>query len=124
MNFIDNEYLIPIFIGDSAANRKGASRIMKKTGIRAHFFAPRFLPFDGFRYSCHKVFPFRDELISDRIVSFVNSVEEYYCPIILMCDDFARQAVKRNSIPLESACVAMDIEEFFSESMKGSGLSV
>ena len=113
MNFIDNEYLIPIFIGCSAENRRGASRIKTATGIRAHFFAPRFLPFDSLRYSCHKVFPLRDELISDSIVSFVNSIEEYYCPVILLCDDFARQAVKRNSVPLESACVAMEIEEFF-----------
>ncbi len=116
MNFIDNEYLIPIFIGCSAANRRGASRIMKKTGIRAHFFAPHFFPFDALSYKCHKVFPFREELISDRIVSFVNSIEEYYCPIILMCDDFARQVVMRNSVPLESACVAMEIEEFFENS--------
>ena len=116
MNFIDNEYLIPIFIGCSAENRRGASRVMKATGIRAHFFAPRFLPFDGLRFSCHKVFPFRDELISDSIVSFVGSIEEYYCPVIILCDDFARQAVARNSALLESFCVAMEMEEFFENS--------
>ena len=116
MNFIDNEYLIPIFIGCSAENRRGASRVMKATGIRAHFFAPRFLPFDGLRFRCHKVLPFRDELISDSIVSFVGSIEEYYCPVIILCDDFGRQAVTRNSLQLECYCVAMEIEDFFGNS--------
>ena len=113
MNFIGNEYLIPIFIGRSAENKRVAARVLKVTGIRAHFFASRFSPLDNLRYSCHKVFPFLDDLISESIVSFVDSIEEYYCPVIILCDDFARDVVRRNSLGLESACVAMEIEEFW-----------
>jgi hypothetical protein len=120
MNFTENEYLIPIFLGRSSENKKAAAKVLTLTGIKAHFFAPRFSLIERLRYHCHPVVPFRGCWLAESLICFADSAEEFYSPVILLCDAFARDFIKEYGDAVESLFVAMEIEDF----LKEDGLAV
>ncbi len=116
MNFIDNEYLLPIFIGSSRANLKIARRIRKQFGIKGHSFASCHGIRDRLTYRCHKVCPMRDELLALSLQAFYDQLEDYFCPVIVVCDEGARDMIARIRQEIEYAYIITEATALLSGS--------
>lgn len=110
MNWLEHEYLVPVIIGNEPDSLKAAKVIYKATGIRSHLFAEKFSFFQRFTHNCHIVSPMREEFLVDRLASFAASLEEYYCPVLILKTEKS-VLVKNYSDIIESAYVVADLEE-------------
>lgn len=118
MNISEHEYLLPIIIGNGKDAVSAARKIYKKTGARVHLFASKFPFWQRAVFSCHTVEPMRDEFLLESLTSYLGSVEEYFCPVIIICDDHAQRFVNNYSAVVESACLAIRYEDFFEDKSK------
>lgn len=105
MNFIDNEYLVPVFIGNSRVNLNMAKRIRKQLGIKGHAFAPSYNLFERLAFHCHKVSPMADELLVLSLQAFYDQLEDYFCPVIVICDERAGAVIARIRQEIEYAYI-------------------
>ena len=113
MNLIDNEYLIPIFIGRSKQNVKIAKKIRKAVGIRSHLFTEK--PSIGERlvFRCHRVDPMRPDFLMMSLQSFSDQLEEYFCPVIVVTDRLAKDLLCTIRESIEPLFVITDDEKLF-----------
>ena len=119
MNISEHEYLLPIILGNDKNAVSAARKTYKRCGVRAHLFAPSFPFWQRAFFKCHTVSPMRNEFLLESLTSFLGSIEEYYCPVIIICDDRAQNFVEQNSAVVESACMAIRYEDFFENESKG-----
>ena len=61
----------------------------------------------------------RDEFLLDSLTSYLGLIEEYYCPVIIICDGHARRFVDIYSDKVESVCLAVEYENFFDAESNG-----
>ena len=113
MNWLEHEYFMPVIIGNDGFSLKVAKRIYKSTGIKAHVFAEKFSVLQRLAFNCHKIAPQRDEFLLESLLSFAQSIEEYYCPVIVVCNDECRRIVERLSETIESVFIVVDHQELF-----------
>ena len=111
MNFTDNEYFLPIFIGMVKENIGAARTIRKMTGIRAHFFADSFPLIHKMVWYCHKVAPMRDDFLAKSLIDFKDSIEEYFCPVIVICESRAAAISDRIAAKVESDYIIIEFEK-------------
>ena len=116
MNISEHEYLLPIIIGNGKEAVSAARRINKKTGARVHLFASKFPFWQRAFYTCHTVEPMRDEFLLESLTLYLASVEEYFCPVIIICDDRAQRFAEKHSAIVESICLVTRYKDFFTES--------
>ena len=120
MNWLEHEYLVPIVIGNSHDAYVAAKRIYKASRIKAHIFAERFSFLQKMTYNCHTVSPMREEFLVESLKAFADSLEEFYCPIIVICNGGDKQFVEKYSSFLESSFVAVELNDLFK---KAEGLN-
>ena len=110
MNYLEHEYLVPVIIGSGRESLALAKAIYKETRIKPHIFADRFSLWQRLFCYCHKVSPMKSHLLLESLISFAESLEEYYFPIII-CDEKAAELVKKNSEIIESFYIIKDLNE-------------
>ena len=111
MKYLDHEYLVPIIIGSSKNATLAAKRIKKITGAEVHLFANGFSVWQRLLYHCHKVDPLRADFLQMSLASFVDSLEEYYFPVIILCGDESDTLVKDRIGSFESSFIVMRYDE-------------
>lgn len=119
MNISEHEYLLPIILGNGKDAVSAARKIYKATGVKVHLFASSFHLWQRAFCVCHTVDPMRDSLVLDSLLSYLASVEEYYCPVIIICDKYAQDLVDKYSDEIESACLVVKYDDFFATESKG-----
>ena len=119
MNISEHEYLLPIIIGNGKDAISAAKKIYKKTGASVHLFASKFPFWQRAFYRCHTVDPMRDEFLLESLTSYLGSIEEYFCPVIIICDKYTQDLVDKYSDEVESACLVVKYDDFFSNESKG-----
>ena len=110
MNLLEHEYLVPVIIGNSKDSFKDAEAIYKATKIKPHLFGEKFSFFQQLRYNCHVVSPFREEFLAESLTSFASSLEEYYCPILVLNSEYNRFFERYLEI-IDSTYVKVNIKE-------------
>ncbi len=85
MDYLEHEYLVPVIIGDTTASLTAAKTVYKTTEIKPHLFAERFTLRQRWHCLCHKVSPPRDFLMKESLISFAESLEEHFFPILIPC---------------------------------------
>lgn len=110
MNWLEHEYLVPVIIGNGRDSLKAVKEIYKATGIKPHLFAEKFSFFQRLGYYCHAVSPMREEFLIDSLISFVSSLEEYYCPVLFFSND-NKEFITNFSEVIENAYVVINLEE-------------
>ena len=110
MNWFEHEYLVPVIIGNERDSLNAAKVIYKATGIKPHLFAEKFSFFQRLGYNCHVVSPMRDVFLVERLASFAASLEEYYCPILVLSSENCRLVTNYSDV-IESAYVVINLEE-------------
>ena len=93
MNWLDHEYLVPVFIGNSDTVIRCAKDIKRKTGIRPHIFAEKFSFWQRIFFNCHTVKPQRYAFLSDSLIFFARELEKYAFPVIVKCDELSQDFV-------------------------------
>lgn len=86
MNYLEHEYLVPIFLGSGKDTREVAKALRRVNRARSHIFAPRFNPFQSLLFDCHKVAPWRKGLLLISLIDFAEELEEYKHPVIFYGD--------------------------------------
>ena len=86
MNFLEHEFLVPIFLGNGKETFETSKNLKKINKERAHIFAPVFKPFQSVWFDCHKVSPWRDRLLLISLLDFAMELEEYKHPVIIYGD--------------------------------------
>ena len=119
MDISQHEYLLPIILGNGKDALSAARKINKSTGVKVHLFASGINILQRAFCICHTVDPMRDVFILDSLLSFLGSVEEYYCPVIIICDQFAQDLVDQYSNEIECACLVVKYGDFFTNESKG-----
>lgn len=61
----------------------------------------------------------KDEFLLESMTSYLDSIEEYFCPVIIICDKYAQDLVDKYSDEVESACLVIKYEDFFANESKG-----
>lgn len=87
MNYLEHEYLVPIFLGNDKRHLEYAKALRRINRAQAHVFASRFNPLLDFRFVCHKVSPWRDRILLISLIDFVEELEEYKHPVLIYNED-------------------------------------
>ena len=111
MKFLENEFLIPVFIGCDGENNRVIREIYRKTGIRAHIFSENFSFFQRLFYRCHTVRPWREDFLKESLLAFARDIDEHYCLVIVLCDEKSRTFIDRYSREIECSFVVVDKNE-------------
>ncbi len=101
MNYLEHEFLVPIFLGNGKEALDIAKNIKKVNKARAHLFAPRFKLFQKIRFDCHKVSPWRNRLLLISLLDFAVELEEYKHPVLIY-GELNKDFISSNLEELES----------------------
>jgi hypothetical protein len=112
MKFLDNEFFVPIYIGTSRRALESANKLRKDLGIKAHIFSEKFNIFQRILYNCHIVKPIRPEFIFESLISFTRDLEDFFCPVILICEDSDNALIEQFRNELESRFIILDEKDF------------
>ena len=105
MNWIEHEYLVPIFIGNSEKNMRERKRVKKLTSLKPHIFASKFTLMQRMSYSCHYVNPMRPEFLTESLLSFAGTLEGYMCPVIFICDRDCEEILEECGESIDAAYI-------------------
>ena len=119
MNILDNQYVIPVFVGKSEETFAIARKVYKKTGIKPHIFADRVPLFQRLIFNCHIISVENTEWLKEELLAFTNRFEEYYCPVLIICDDISKEISERFSEQIGASYLVLNKEGLFSEAQKG-----
>ncbi len=112
---LDNEYLVPIFVGCDKQNAKVAMQLRRRCGFESHFFASQFTVSQRIKFVCHRVAPFRFVFLEESLRDFSLSLPEYRCPLLIVCDPMADEFVKEHGKTLAPYMQFTDQKSLFSE---------
>ena len=107
MNWLDHEYLVPVFIGNADEIMKKAKELKKKTGIRPHIFAERFSFWQRLIFNCHTVDPLRCEFVLESLKCFARELDRFSFPVIVRCGDYSREFIDTFGEEIESRFLAV-----------------
>ena len=108
MDWLEHEYLVPVFIGNGNDIIKKAKDLKKKTGIRPHIFAENFSFWQRFVFCCHKVSPMRNEFMLESLKSFARELDRFAFPVIVKCDGYSAEFIDAFGEEIESRFLAVD----------------
>ncbi len=115
VNYLEHEYLVPIFLGSSKANRTAAKLLKKNYGFVSHCFAEKFTLFDKFTFKCHRTSPFKSNFVGDYVFAFARTRTHYELPILIVCDETARKMAERCRNTIEAIVVIVECTDIIKE---------
>ena len=111
MDILEHEYLIPIVLVKEKETLKLVEKLKRITKQRIHVFSDNFSFWQRIRYTCHKVSFMNSELLVLDLINFSGKLEDYFFPVIIVCDQWAADFVSDNSETVESAFVAVNYSD-------------
>ena len=109
INYFDNDYSIPVILGNGITELKAAKLISKETDKEIHVFADKLSPIKRLKYTFHKL-PQSKRLLLTTISDFAGSIHEYYTPILIYGASYA-DFISKNRDELESMYITIPTEE-------------
>lgn len=101
MNWLEHDYLVPIFLGSCKVSTDTAKALRKAKRARVHFFAEKFDIMKNIKFLCHKVTPFHEHLLLFSLMDFAEELEEYNYPVIIY-GEVMKDFIESNREALES----------------------
>ncbi len=114
MNYLENDFLLPVIIGSDKNCTETAKKIYQSTKIKPHIFSDRFSWYQRLFFKCHKIFSFSHLVLCAELSSFPSRFEEYFTPILIICDERAEKLVHACSESIESIYITVKAEDLFS----------
>ena len=107
MDYLDNEYSVPVIIGEGNATDRVAVYIFKRMGIRPFIFASKFTLTQRIFCKCRKLPSSSHCILEDALLTLANTADGYYSPLLIYCTKKAEQFVKEHSQIIESAYICV-----------------
>lgn len=116
MNYFENDFALPIILGNSKEALKAAKALQKNTDLEIHVIAKRLSLVGRLRFYFHKLYSSSDEMILITLEDLTKGFEEYYTPILIYSENEFGAFVQKNSERID-ACfitvIASDVEGCF-----------
>lgn len=87
MTFFDNEYALPVVIGDGSKAIEIAKLIRRKTNLEIHIFSHRISFLDKLKFKYHKLSSGREDIALLKLFILAETLHESFTPILIYCDD-------------------------------------
>ena len=116
MNYFENEFALPIILGNSKSALRAAKTLQKRTDLEIHIVGRGLSLLGRLRFYFHKLSSSSDEIVLLTIEDIVKGLDEYYLPILIYCEDDYGSFFAKNKERLESLFVtvnAKDIDNYF-----------
>lgn len=114
MNYFENDFALPIILGNSKEAIRAAKKLQKKTELEIHVLAKSLSLVGRLRFYFHKLYSSSDEIVLITAEDLARGFEEYYTPILIYCEAEFGDLVKRHSDRIEATfitVVASDVEK-------------
>ena len=115
MNYLDNEYSVPVIIGQGKTADRMAVYIFRRTGVRPFIFASKFTLTQHIFGKCRKLASSSNEIIADALLTFASVADGYYTPLLIYCTQKAEQFIKEYSQSIESAYICVSHKELLKD---------
>ena len=113
MNYLDNDYLIPVILGNDKEAIAAARLVFDKTGIRPYIFSSEFSLEQRLLYRCKKVSAQSQLALILELCSFSQKHDAQGSPLLIYTDK-NRQFVQDHSDDIESRYVTVSAQELLS----------
>ena len=110
MNYLKNDFLIPVILGDSEDAYDAASVVYKITKIRPHIFSHRFSLLHKLLYECHKIPCKNDLAIVGDICNFASKMEREGSLLLIYSEDKS-ELIEKYSQEIESRYIAIPADQ-------------
>ncbi len=117
MNYFDNEYAVPIILGNCKETMKIAKILRKSTSLDIHIFARRLSPLKRFQYKFHKITSNEDSIVLLALIDFANNLHEYYTPILIYCSDHDNDFIGSHTLELENLFIIIKTQDIAKDIM-------
>ncbi len=114
INYFDNDYSIPVILGNGITELKAAKLIGKEQDKEIHIFADKLSFFKRVKYTFHKL-PQSKRFLLPALSDFARSTHEYYTPILIYGTDYS-DFVSESIDELESMYITIpagEINKYF-----------
>ena len=115
MCYFENEYMVPVLLGDKSRSLRLAKIIFKKYGVKPHVFGFSFTLFEKIKYQCHTFSSKADFIITASLLNFADSIAPYYTALLILCDEQAKELIGHENNILESAYICVYYQDLFED---------
>ena len=109
INYFENDYSIPVILGNIADALKAAQLIRRQGKKEIHIFSEKLSILERSRYTFHKI-PRTNRFILASLLDFTNSIHEYFTPLLVYCDSFS-DFIEENKAALETRYIIIHANE-------------
>lgn len=121
MNYFENEFALPIILGNSKEAIQVAKLLQKKTELEIHIIAEKLSLLNRLRFYFHKLCSDSDDIVLLTAEDIVKGFEEYYTPVLIYDEKKYGNFITKNSERIEASFIVMsacDFEKYFSKDEK------
>ena len=87
MNFFDNEYALPVVLGDGSKAIEIANLIHKNTNLEIHLFSHKVSLWNKLKFKTHKLSSDKEDISLLKLTVLAECLHESFTPILIYCDD-------------------------------------
>lgn len=87
MNFFDNEYALPVVLGDGSKAIEIANLIRKNTNLEIHLFSHKVSLWNKLKFKTHKLSSDKEDISLLKLTVLAECLHESFTPILIYCDD-------------------------------------
>ncbi len=120
MNFFDNDYALPVFLGADKNAILAADTIRRNTDLKIHFFSRKIPFFYKLIYKYHKIALQNDDMLLLALNDFADDMSDYYTPILIFSDDIGKAFTDKYSHELEQRYIIISSKTVQNCFLKGS----
>lgn len=120
MNYFENEFALPIILGNSKEAIRTAKLLQKKTDLEIHIIARKLSVLNKLRFYFHKLCSDSDEIILMIAEDILKDFEEYYTPIIIYDEKEYGEFITNNAERVEASFIIMKACDFENHFVQGT----
>ncbi len=105
MNFFENEYTLPVILGNSREAISVATLLHRDTDLTVHILASKLSFIDRLIFKFHKVYTDNEDILLLALNDLADGFHEYHTPVLIYCDDYGKAFVERHFEHLEQRYV-------------------
>ena len=116
MNYFENDFALPIILGNSKESIRAAKVLQKNTDLEIHVVAKNLSLIGRLRFYFHKLYSSSDEIVLLTVEDLVKRFEEYYTPILIYSEKEFGGFIQRNTERIDAVFItvsASDVENCF-----------
>ena len=112
MFYHENDYLVPVLLGNEKNVIAYANAILRRKKARPHIFGKGFSLLSTLRYNCHKIAPWSEFWQFAALCDFAESLDAYYTPALILCGEYDRRIYDLFCEELEKRFVVINFEDY------------